>query len=112
MNRVAMTNHFLGTAGVYISTEVWAKIPEEYRVIIQDEFTAEADRMIARLNAKHADVVRELESNGVQFNPVDREAFENNTVSLFGTLPGVTMDMYRQIQTELQKIRSQASEAL
>ena len=112
MNRVAMTNHFLGTAGVYISTEVWAKIPGEYRVIIQEEFTAEADRMIARLNAKHADVVKELESNGVQFNEVDREAFENNTVSLFATLPGVTMDMYRQIQSELQKFRNQSGEAL
>jgi hypothetical protein len=48
----------------------------------------------------------------VQFNEVDREAFENNTVSLFGTLPGVTMGMYHEIQTELQKIRSQAGEAL
>ena len=48
----------------------------------------------------------------MQFNEVDREAFENNTVSLFETLPGVTMDMYRQIQSELQNIRHQAGEPL
>ncbi len=104
-NRVAMTNHFLGTAGVYISTEVWAKIPAEYQAIIQNEFTEEALKMVARLNDKHADVVKELEGHGVQFNEVDRPAFRKSTVKLFETLPGVNMDMYKQIQAELEKIR-------
>lgn len=103
--RVARTNHFLGTAGVYISTEVWAKIPAQYQAIIEREFTVEADRMIARLKAKHADVVRELEEQGVQFNDIDRRAFERRTVNLFDTLPGVNMKMYDQIQAELRKIR-------
>ena len=38
---------------------------EEYRAIIEREFVEEADRMVARLNAKHADVVKELESHGL-----------------------------------------------
>jgi TRAP-type C4-dicarboxylate transport system substrate-binding protein len=104
--RVAQTKHFLGTAGVYISTEVWSKIPEEYRTIIEREFTEEADRMVARLNAKHADVVKELESHGVQFNEIDRAAFEQSTVSVFSSLRGVNMDMYHQIRSELDRIRS------
>ena len=103
--KVALTNHFLGTAGVYISTEVWAKIPLEYQVIIQEEFTAEAKNMIARLKAKRADVMTELEQHGVEFNEIDRAAFEKRTVGLYATLPGVTMDVYDQIQTELDKIR-------
>lgn len=104
---VALTNHFLGTAGVYISTEVWAKIPQEYQTIIQQEFSLESYRMIARLKAKHANVVAELEQQGVSFNTIDRAAFESRTVGLFETLPGVTMDMYRQIQDELSIIRRQ-----
>jgi TRAP-type C4-dicarboxylate transport system substrate-binding protein len=41
--RVALTNHFLGTAGVYISTKVWAKIPHRYQRIIEQEITEEAE---------------------------------------------------------------------
>jgi TRAP-type C4-dicarboxylate transport system substrate-binding protein len=108
--RVALTNHFLGTAGVYISTEVWAKIPLEYQVIIQEEFTNEASHMIARLKDKHAAVVAELEQHGVEFNDVDRAAFEERTVGLYATLPGVTMSIYDQIQTELGKIRKEQSQ--
>jgi TRAP-type C4-dicarboxylate transport system substrate-binding protein len=103
---VARSKHFLGTAGVYISTEVWAKIPPEYQTIIEEVFTEEANNLVQRLQAKHEDVVRELESHGVQFNEIDRAAFETRTVKLYETLPGVNMDMYDQIQSELAKIRS------
>jgi TRAP-type C4-dicarboxylate transport system substrate-binding protein len=105
--KVARTNHFLGTAGVYISTEVWAKIPLEYQLLIQEEFTSEAKRLVARLKAKHAKVVAELEQHGVEFNDIDRTAFEKRTVGLYDTLPGVTMHIYDQIQTELYKIRKE-----
>lgn len=108
--KVARTNHFLGTAGVYISTEVWAKIPFEYQIIIQQEFTNEASHMIARLKAKHAGVVAELERHGVEFNDIDRTAFERRTVGLYETLPGVTMHIYDEIQRELKKIRKAQGE--
>lgn len=104
---VAFTNHFLGTCGVYISTEVWAKIPPKYQSIIEYEFEFEAVQMIAQLKAQHAQVIKELESKGVAFNTIDRAAFEEKTISLYdGKLPGVTVDMYDQIQSELVKIRA------
>ena len=105
---VALTNHFLGAAGVYISTEVWAKIPQEHQAIIEKEFKDEANNLVQRLKAKHADVVAELEAQGVEFNEVDRAAFERRTVPLYGSLPGVNMGMYNQIQKELASIRSEA----
>lgn len=105
--RVALTNHFLGTCGVYISTEVWAKIPTEYQTIVERAFAEEADQMIARLEAEHASVVEALEAEGVIFNEVDRAAFEARTVQLFGgELPGVTLEMYDAIQRELKTIRA------
>ncbi|MBT8115475.1 MAG: C4-dicarboxylate TRAP transporter substrate-binding protein [Arenicella sp.] len=108
---VAFTNHFLGTCGVYISTDVWAKIPDKYQQIIQHEFAYEAEQMIAMLKGKHAQVIKDLEAQGVAFNHIDRDAFEQRTLSLYdGELPGVTVEMYNQIQAELEKIRAGASE--
>ena len=108
---VAFTKHFLGTCGVYISTEVWAKIPQKYQSIIEHEFAYEAQQMIKQLKDKHAQVIEELEANGVQFNTIDRAAFEARTISLYdGGLPGVTVEMYQQIQAELVKIRAKAGE--
>ena len=103
---VALTNHFLGVAGVYISTEVWNKIPLKYRTIVENEFITESHVMVNLLKSKHASVVEELEEQGVQFNEVDRPSFEARTSTLFSTLPGVNIEMYNQIQTELKKIRS------
>jgi TRAP-type C4-dicarboxylate transport system substrate-binding protein len=105
---VALTNHFLGTAGVYISTEVWAKIPPQLQTIIEDEFTTEADNLVQRLKAKHAHVVKELEGHGVEFNDIDRPAFEQRTIKLYDSLPGVNRGMYNNIQAELRKIRNEA----
>lgn len=103
---VALTNHFLGVAGVYISTEVWSKIPLKYRTIVENEFISESNIMVNLLKSKHAAVVKELEEHGVKFNAVDRPSFEARTSSLFRTLPGVNIEMYNQIQSELKKIRS------
>ena len=107
---VAFTNHFLGTCGVYISTDVWAKIPKKHQRIIEHEFAYEAEQMINGLKSKHAQVIKELEANGVVFNQIDRAAFEQRTLSLYdGGLPGVTVEMYDQIQAELKKIRARAA---
>jgi TRAP-type C4-dicarboxylate transport system substrate-binding protein len=107
---VAFTNHFLGTCGVYISTEVWAKIPVEYQAIIQHEFTYESEQMIAKLKAQHAQVIEALEAQGVKFNQIDRAAFEARTIGLYDNkLPGVTLEMLAQIQAELAKIRAEAN---
>lgn len=108
---VAFTNHFLGTCGVYISTEVWAKIPTKYQTIIEEEFAYEAEQMIQTLKNQHAAVIRELEAQGVVFNQIDRHAFEQKTLPLYdGELPGVTVEMYEQIQTELTKIRARLAQ--
>lgn len=103
---VALTNHFLGTCGFYISMDVWNKIPEKYRKIMEEEVTLEANHMVELLKSQHADVVKELESYGVKFNEVDKEAFTVATKGLYSTLPGVNMEMYDQIQAELSKIRN------
>ena len=104
--RVALTNHFLGTCGFYINIDVWNSIPEEYRNIMEEVVREEAANMVAIGKAEHASVVKELEANGVVFNEVDTQAFVDATIGLYETLPGLSLDVYNQIQAELEKIRN------
>lgn len=103
---VALTNHFLGTCGVYISTEVWKKIPAKYQTIVEEEFIKQSFEMINMLKSNYSKVVDDLKSHGVKFNQINREAFEKETIKLYETLPGVNLDMYNDIQKELKTIRS------
>lgn len=105
MKNVALTKHFLGTCAVSISLKVWNKIPAKYQEIISQEFAAGADHMVSLLKSQHADVVKELQSYGVQFNEVDKQAFTKQTIGLYETLPGLNINMYNSIQGELTKIR-------
>ncbi|MCF7943644.1 MAG: C4-dicarboxylate TRAP transporter substrate-binding protein [Spirochaetia bacterium] len=102
---VATTRHILGTCGVYISTEVWASIPEEYRVIIQEEFTNGATDMVNLLKSQHGDVVKELESYGVKFNEVNDAAFREALAPLYAEQPGMTPGVFQSIFSELDSMR-------
>lgn len=102
---VATTRHILGTCGVYISTEVWASIPEKYRTIIQEEFTFGADEMVNLLKSQHGDVVKELESYGVKFNEVDGMAFRKALAPLYAEQPGMTSGIFESIFAELDSMR-------
>ncbi|SHK30255.1 TRAP-type C4-dicarboxylate transport system, substrate-binding protein [Anaerobranca californiensis DSM 14826] len=102
---VAVTQHFLGTCGVYISTKVWDTIPEKYQKIIEEEFEKGAAEMINILKSNHSNVVKELESYGVKFNEVDKESFRQATKHIYETFPGLTPGIYDQLQEELKVIR-------
>ena len=102
---VATTRHILGTCGVYISTDVWAGIPEEYQQIIQEEFTKGADHMVNLLKSQHGDVVKELESYGVKFNEVDGMAFREALMPLYIEQAGMTPGIFESVFSELDSMR-------
>ena len=106
LKNVARTQHFLGTCGVYISTQVWEKIPEEYRVIIAEEFAKGALEMVEIGKRDLGDVTAKLESYGVKFNEVNKKAFTEATKSIYETFPGLTPGIYDKLQAELEKIRA------
>lgn len=103
---VALTKHLLGTVGVYISTQVWDSIPQQYQAIVEEEFRTGAERMVAKMKADHGQVVQDLESFGVKFNEVDHQAFNNAVAPMFSEMSGVSDGMYQQIQAELKRIRT------
>lgn len=102
---VATTRHILGTCGVYISTDVWADIPENYRTIIQEEFTKGANDMVSLLKSQHSGVVEELESYGVKFNEVDTMAFREALAPLYNEQEGMTPGIFDSIFAELDSMR-------
>ena len=73
---MSLTNHLVVTFGAYISTKVWNSIPEEYRTIIQEEFTKGAKELTDFTNASFDETKAKLEKEqGCSFNEVDVDAF-------------------------------------
>lgn len=105
---MALTKHLLGVCGAYISTEVWATIPEEYQTIIQDEFNAGAERMVTKISEGEAATREKLETEmGITFNEVDSAAFQELITPIYekmeaemGTTPGL-YDRFQEIIAEM-----------
>lgn len=109
VKNVATTKHFLGTCGVYISKDVWNKIPEKNRKIIAEEFANGGKEMTKISTDDYAKVYKELEAKGVKFNDVDHVAFANATKVVFDNMEkkdGCTPGIYDALQAELTKIRN------
>lgn len=104
--RVALTKHFLGTCGVYISTKVWSDIPQKYRTIIEEEFSSGAKRMIAKMKAQVEGVTKDLESKGVVFNKVNRGEFTQATAKVYKDIKGLTPNIYNNIVSKLKQMRT------
>jgi len=102
---VALTKHFLGTAGVYLSTDVWADIPEEYQTIIEEEFRYGAEEMIQIISESYDATKAELEELGVEFNEVNLEAFTELTKPVYENMEGVTPGIYDLLMDELEKMK-------
>ncbi|MFI3174472.1 MAG: C4-dicarboxylate TRAP transporter substrate-binding protein [Bacillota bacterium] len=105
---VALTQHFLGTCGVYFPLNVWETIPAEYQAIIEEEFDYGGSEMIEILQASYDEVYAELEGHGVVFNEVDYDAFVVATEGVYQKMvesDGVTDGFYEQLLAELEVIR-------
>lgn len=102
---VALTKHFLGTCGVYLSTDVWDRIPERYQQIIAEEFAYGGQEMIQLVGDAYDATVEDLISKGMEFNEVDFAAFAASTESVYANMEGITPGIYEALQAELEKMR-------
>ena len=74
--QMSFTNHLIGTCGAYINIDVWNSLPEEYRDIIQEEFTAGAAELTKFTDDNFQSTMEMLEKEqGCHFNDVDMDAF-------------------------------------
>ena len=74
--QMSFTNHLIGTCGAYINNDVWNSLPEEYRNIIQEEFTAGAAELTKFTDDNFQSTMEMLEKEqGCHFNDVDMDAF-------------------------------------
>lgn len=103
--KMSLTNHFIGTAGVYISTKVWDKMTNTQREIIQEEITKAAINNNRRMVEMDRDIILKLQAEGVEINSVNQPAFAELTKKVYDTFPGFTPGIYDKLQGELKIIR-------
>lgn len=101
---MAFTQHFLGTCGVYINLKLFNDIPEPYRTIIQEEYTAGANHMNSEISNNYEKTKADLMAKGNQFNEVDSAAFAKTVDSVYATMKGVTPGIYQILRDELAKM--------
>ncbi|MDD3057192.1 MAG: C4-dicarboxylate TRAP transporter substrate-binding protein [Sphaerochaeta sp.] len=101
---MALTQHFLGTCGVYINADVFNRIPAKYQTIIQEEFTAGAKHMIGEISNNYEATKARLEAKGNKFNEVDSAAFAKTVDVVYANMKGVTPGIYQILQNELAKM--------
>lgn len=103
--RMSLTKHFLGTAGVYISTKVWDALTEEQKSIIQEEFNKAAEHNNEKMVELDKELIANLEGNGVIINEVDLPQFSKLVEPIYKNI-GITEEFYQQLKEELEKIRN------
>ena len=100
--QMALTKHLLGVCGAYINVDVWNSIPEEYRTIMQEEFTAGAEMMVKNISEGEAATREKLENEmGITFNEVDHEAFAKTVAPIYENMKGVTPGLYEKFKEEI-----------
>ncbi|MCI7223031.1 C4-dicarboxylate TRAP transporter substrate-binding protein [Fusobacterium sp.] len=105
-NKMSLTKHFLGTAGVYISTEVWNKLTEEQRKIIQEEFDRAAKENNRDLVELDKELVKKLGEAGVTINEVNLVEFSKLVEPIYKNI-GIDEEFYKNLMKELEKIRNE-----
>ncbi|RXZ70351.1 C4-dicarboxylate ABC transporter [Fusobacterium necrophorum] len=103
-NRMSLTKHFLGTAGVYISTKVWESLTEEQRNIIQEEFDKAAVNNNRRMLELDQELIANLEAEGVKINEVNLSEFTKLVVPIYKNI-GVSDEFYNKMMKEIEDIR-------
>lgn len=102
--KMALTNHFLGTCGVYINRDLFNSIPKEYRDIVQEEFTKGAKQMIAEISKNYAISKSNLEAKGITFNEVNHEAFAKSVEPVYKNMKNVSPGILEKLRGELKKM--------
>jgi len=102
--KMALTNHFLGTCGVYINADLFNSIPEKYQVIIEEEFAKGAQQMISEITKNYETAKANLEAQGIEFNEVDHDAFVEAVAPVYENMKGVTPGILDKFKAELAKM--------
>lgn len=98
VSNVAFTKHFLGTCGVYINADLFNSIPEEYQVIIEEEFAKHGKLMSETVQNNFEEQKKELEEKGIEFNEVDSDSFRELASQVFDKMDGISDGILQEIQ--------------
>ncbi|WP_022819358.1 C4-dicarboxylate TRAP transporter substrate-binding protein [Fusobacterium russii] len=100
---VALSGHFLGTGGVYISTKVWNSFTDEQKKIIETEIKQAAEDNIKKMYELDEQYRKDIEANGMILNEVNLESFQEKTKKVYDEFPGFSENIYEKIRAEVNK---------
>lgn len=100
---VALSGHFLGTGGVYISTKVWNSFTDEQKKIIETEIKQAAEDNIKKMYELDEQYKKDIENNGMILNEVNLESFQEKTKKVYDEFPGFSENIYEKIRAEVNK---------
>ena len=105
---MSLTHHFLGSVGIYISPDLWAKMTPEQQEIVNEEFEKGAASNNTNLVTLEKEYTEKLKAEGVIFNEVNSAQFNKMTAKVYSQFPSWSSDIHDRIMAELEKIRAAA----
>jgi TRAP-type C4-dicarboxylate transport system substrate-binding protein len=103
--KVAMTQHILGSLGVYISPQSWAKLPPELQEIVQEEFDKGAIENNQTLYRLEQEYMKELvQDHGMTFTEVNLDEFGEMTKGVYDRFPGWSKGVRDTMLAEIKKL--------
>lgn len=103
---IALSEHFLGTGGVYISKQVWDSFTDNQKEVIQNEINTAAIRNNKAMFKMDEEFKKDIIKNGMKLNEVNKNAFQEQTKKVYNEFPGFSKDIYEKIQNEIKKVRN------
>lgn len=106
LDQITLTGHFLGTAAVMMSADVFNSLTPEQQQIVQEEF-AKGAVVNNELFVKADEEARKaMEEHGIVFHEIDPEPFKEASKAYYENMPGLTEGVYDAIMADLEKIRA------
>ncbi|WP_194611184.1 TRAP transporter substrate-binding protein DctP [Clostridium vitabionis] len=108
VKKVAKTNHLMATRWLFMPEDLYQSIPEKYRTVI-DECAKECGEWEQKsCEDDEASMIEMLKQNGVTWNDVDTEAFEEACAPVYDWIVseyGADPDLHQKIVDELTEFR-------
>jgi tripartite ATP-independent transporter DctP family solute receptor len=100
---ISMTGHFYSWIGLMMNKDVFASMPEDLQEVLLTASIDAGNYMTELVQSKQAELMAELESQGVTFvTDVDRAGMREQTQSVYSAFPDWTPGLYETVNEILK----------
>lgn len=99
---ISLTGHFKGFTGLMMNADIFASLPEDIQMIMNDEAVKTGGFMTDLMLNSQEEWIKKLEAEGVTFNrDVDVAAFQAITADVYTKFPDWSDGLYEEVRTIL-----------